>query len=621
MTRARRHGFYFDRHELAGLGIVENSKCWGLWVEGRNFDQNSRLDTDQKVLTNESPQLGISAIHPVFWPTAFNLEVLIARRPIDDPVHPTRCDAFLGLADALARCGVNVLLIRTAQVGYDLISVTATCELPRLRGAAQQLVELADKAGQEMDQLRGKVQGLSPSRRDAELDAKDIDVYRRRAAAFQALGLLIIPQLADLETRLLAMEYFRDCHAHGSDLEQRALTESSMSSDLSTDSVDAKFAAITGREPKAGISAHERQRALETALESPWFFRNKVAAAGENTYFLSYYSITGREAMRRAWPERVPHVAPTGVPEELSERVVRGLYEHVYEASRSRDLSESYKKIVPESPARTPEGVVVRLPRSATAERMMGFENAAELEHDAYRDFFRRQALLPVKISALPSLAHMRFWAFGGAAGDGRLVELRYRDHLLRPDQDGPDGSMRLKGVFDFLNRATNCGPDDPQGVFGPHMAVLANISIRDRFARLRFCRERVEPKQYLSVRLQYTTNAVAAAQGPNSQGLLRTVSELVVREGFRVEWVSTTLTEIDDSIEQGVLEVVGRTASSRARELCARLGAPAGPDNIRPRAREVRKWIDAISGPDGLCRHVTVQDLALSSGFVKWDR
>lgn len=149
-TRAKRNGIVFEPHELAPLGIDEGAKCWGVWVEGRGFDDRSRLVTKEDVYKHESPHLAVSPIHPAFWPTAFGLDVYMQRRQFERDSNPVHCDAFLGLSDALRRCDVNILFINTAQLGYDLVCVSLTCDFPLLRQFAATLLTEADNAGREV---------------------------------------------------------------------------------------------------------------------------------------------------------------------------------------------------------------------------------------------------------------------------------------------------------------------------------------------------------------------------------------------------------------------------------------------------------------------------------------
>lgn len=155
-TRTRKRGIYFEPHELRPLGIGDGSCCWGIWVEGRAWEERSRLDLykDQPWTDLQSPHMMVSPLHPIAWPRAFTIQVLLERRRYNEIQEATACDSFFGVTDALSRFGVNVLFAQTAQVGYDLISFIATCELPRLRDVADDFVLRADQAGEELAATR-----------------------------------------------------------------------------------------------------------------------------------------------------------------------------------------------------------------------------------------------------------------------------------------------------------------------------------------------------------------------------------------------------------------------------------------------------------------------------------
>lgn len=616
MTRARRHGFHFERHELEPLGIQENGRCWGLWVEGRGFDTKVRLDDPTSLLAHESPQLGISPIHPSLWPTAFNLEVLIARRAVDDPANPSRCDAFLGLADALQRCGVNILFVQTAQVGYDLVCVHATCEFPRLRPAAKHLVDIANIAGRSMETCRNDLRDAPPNRRTPALNAMDDQTFRVRAAAFQALGLLMVPRLAWLEAQLLAMDSFRHAFEYATDLDRASLLNSVDQSTTNASATDGKFAGLVGLGPGHGADAPSRRDAARRAFASPWFLNRKVAEAGENTYFLSYYSVRDLPAMERAWPTDIPKPPMPSETEELTPAHVQSLYTHVHQFLRDRELSPSMADTIPISPGPL-NGDRVRIPRSGVAERMLAFAKAEELERECYREFFHRQALLPVRVSALPSLAHMRFWAFGGSSGRGAFLPLRYRNGLLGPDELGLDSGMRLARVFEFLNEVTGATNSLPEGTFGPNAAVHANMHLRDRFVRLRFGRERTELAHYVTVGVEY----FAKGQPPQTQGLLHDASRELAAKGFRIEHVANGLLELDDSAEKGRLDLIGRAVTPEAKDLCQRLRtrAPRAPSHPLEEARS--HWAASLQTAIDPGRGVTISRVDIDAGFVPWDR
>lgn len=612
-TRARRHGIFFEPHELEPIGIRENSRCWGLWVEGRDFDSNSRLDGPERWFRNESPHLVVSPIHPTYWPIAFNLRVLLQRRPIGpEEQNPERCDAIFGFADALSRCGVNILYFHTSQTGYDLVDVDATCELPRLRLAAQRIMDPIDHEGGKLDARRRELhrRGVAADSIEAELRPHSESLFVARARAFQHLGLLLIPELAELEARLVVIERQRYRYARL----QRATARDASAADrtqlkgLEADAHSpAMFPLVTG-ESFAG-SPQERERRYIDALNAAWFFNRKVIGAGENAYFLSYHSVQDRESIGRLLQEW--HSGSKPGKQDVAE--LAELFRFLHITLSGRYLAPGLKEIIPKTPARagTKEHQAAR---SGTAERLADFKLETELKHAWYRDFFRRQSHEAIRITALSALAYARFWALGGSEGEAAPIPFKYRGNMLTPilTEDAPEGgSSRLTRL---LNTVTFCGSDPARGTFGAQMAVFANVNLHDRVVRLRFAREGVEPRSYLTVRAAYRVET-GQRSGPDSQGLLAKLTALLLSEQFRVERAFNTIKESDDAVERGTLEVIVRATNESAVRTCELLRRSPEAVLARWRADLLRRLRRPLDTPARLLR------LKVTNGFVPRDR
>ncbi len=619
-TRARRCGIFFERHELEPVRIYENSTCWGVWVEGREFDKHSRLDGDTRWHHNETPHLIVSPIHPNFWPTAFNIRILLQRRPIrPGETKPEHHDAFFGLSDALARCGVNILFVQTAQIGYDLISFDAICELPQLRDdVSRLLLDPCDRAGEEMEAARAaaRSKGLSANEAESTLMNEDQKLFKKRVAYFQALGLLLTPRLAELEAQLLIMERQRFKYwdvreklrlreTEALRTEREALESQSQNGDT--------FRLIVGRTP-ADLSPAERKRLYCEAMTSAWFFNSKVVAAGENLYFLSYHSIQTRPAARKLLKQLIDANKLSSYGSRRREQELVTLFKKLHATLTSRRLGSSLEKVIPTSPGGKRDEDEWR-PHAGTAERLMHTETDGSFESMWYQSFQHRQALEPVRISALPSLAYARFWALGGATGRGDPIPFRYRNHLLRPDCPATESAAKMRErLYNFLTDVTHCKEDPSRGKFDPEMAVLASVNLQEQCVRLRFAREQVEPQTYLTVAVTYRVETEARI-GPNSQGLLHHLIHLMLHQHFRVERASNVVNESDTTVEKGEVEVIARAIDEVGVRFCKRMTL------AESNHAHCQKWAADLYDRTGWPQNRNRLELVITCGFVPEDR
>jgi hypothetical protein len=549
------NGFKFEPHELAALGITERSPCFAVWVEGRRFDDKCRLDAAFR-LRNESPHLVISPIHPDLWPGAFSLQLMLERRVgWDEQIENT--DAFFGMTDALKRCGVNTLFIRTSQIGYDITNVSLICDFPHLRPVIAALRLASDEAAAAVQSARARFEPLTPSPAAlTALENADDIAFNRRTAAFQALGRLLLPRLTELEARLLAMDRWRYCYWEVDGRRKGRRHRAGMIADAANPS---DFAMIVGRPPNQNEAIFDSAHA---ALETPWFLSGKVIEAGENPYFLSYSSSQVRAEVltlleQLGSPQEFQDIEPMDI-EEFQHRTFNYLYEtHILH----RDLSPALKSAVAQSRI-SGKG---HLPQPGSKERVSKIRKADYRAH-CYEDFYRRQVFLPVKAAALPTLGYARIWALAGGQSPHRPLQLRFSEGLLRPDRIA--GEVRsMTDFFDFLNTVTRCGADGPR--FGDGAKVLASTNIGERFLRLRVCREAHERNGYLTVRLRYRRTAVARDRSP-SAGLLNCLARILNSFGVRVDRCSDALEAEDAHAEAGVVEVVARAASETGLRTCS---------------------------------------------------
>lgn len=577
-TRARRNGITFEPHELEPLGIEPGARCWGLWAEGHRFDENSRLDGD-RWLANEAPHLVVAQMHPNLWPTAFNLQALL-ERPNSTGAADRRCDPFLGLADALRRCGVNVLTVRTAQVGYDLISFDAVCELPSLRPAIARLLQEADAAGADMENARFQVRrrGLSPEDEAAALREPADQCYRVRARAFQLVGQLLLPQLLELEARLTVIDRLRRLWHRVDENPQATDRRPTMLPDAKDET---RFRLAVG-EPWPGCETEEAtanaSRMLRESYQNSWFLNRRICAAGENTYFLAYHTLSGRELSRKPVNNLVDFSSLRIDATGTTDQDLDTLFEVYFKTLKDRQLDPSFKDLIPASPDFAQSGSAYTV-RSAASERARRNTTPLEFESDSLRLFFQQQALWPLKIFAIPALAHARVWAYGGASDLNAPMPLRYEHNRLRPERTDPaskDDVGDFERISSFLNTHSRIDVDrDERGRFDNDSAVLASMHIRDRFVRMRFSRPKTERAAFITLRVKYFASPDPAArrrQGVTSQGLLRAIFALLARHEFLTQRTSNHAFDSDLENESGLVEVIAKAAGTGGLDCCAAL-------------------------------------------------
>lgn len=617
-TRTRKRGIYFEPHELRPLGIGERSYCWGIWVEGRYWDKRVRLDIikEQPWTDQQSPHLMVSPLHPDAWPRAFTIQVLLERRRFLQLQHACQFDSLLGITDALARFGVNVLFAQTAQVGYDLISFMATCELPRLRPEAQRLLGKADDIGRWLIDERARIEAkpVSKEQMASELRAAEDKANHERAIAFQTLGRRMMPRLAELEARLLLVEHLRyRWSEHPVDREQL----------LNITNDAPLFELVVGKPRAEYAEGQPRTNALVDSLSAPWFCNSKVIEAGENPFYLSYQEVRERETRRVGRQRTGAGGSQISGPGELSVEALSALYEHAFTVLKERPLNPPLDTVVPPSVLET-EPTGEPRPRSGTAERVGSVKPDTDYEDYAVQGFFRRQGLMPLRIASLPSLAYARFWAFGGAKGDERPIRLKYEKNVLGPVGSETSDTASMSRLFLFLNNVTKPRDGDPKGRYDAQSAVFANINLRDQFLRLRFTRERVEETSYLTLRMEYHIHR-KGAEAVNSQGLLREIIRAVLEDGFRVERaeyriLDSTIAEVEtsDSKETGRVELTLKAVTQEAYRLCERLV----DDETRAIAGDLgltweEKAQSRLHGVPGL----TIRRPGIEIGFTPQDR
>lgn len=578
-TRARWNGITFEPHELEPLGIEPGARCWGLWAEGHRFDENARLDGN-RWLANEAPHLVVAQMHPNLWPTAFNLQALL-ERPNSTGAPDRRCDPFLGLADALRRCGVNVLTVRTAQVGYDLISFDAVCELPSLRPTVARLLDEADGAGTEMERARLQVRkrGLGPKEEATALREPADQCYRTRARAFQLLGQLLLPRLLELEAHLTVIDRLRRLW-HGVDDENSQRTD--RRPDMLLDAKDETRFRLAVGEPWPGCENDEAKskasNMLRESYESSWFLNRRICAAGENTYFLAYHTLSGRELARKPVNNLADLSSLREGSTDATDHDLDTLFQVYFNALKDRQLDPFFKDLVPASPDFEKGGSSYTV-KSATSERARRNSTPLEFESDSLRLFFQQQALWPLKISAIPALAHARVWAYGGASDQNAPMPLRYEHNRLRPERAPSDSRGDVEDferIASFLNTHSRIDVDrDERGRFDNDSAVLASMHIRDRFMRMRFSRRKTEKAAFVTLRVEYFASPDPSARvrkGVTSQGLLRAVFGLLSKHEFLAQRTSNHAFDSDLENESGLVEVIAKAAGPTGVACCAAL-------------------------------------------------
>jgi hypothetical protein len=600
-SRTGINGIHAKAEHLSPLGITDDAQVWGLFIEGREIDERCRLDGSQlrrkgnqdragsqtEWLGRQSPHLAASPLHPSTWATAFTVQAMMQRHRPDDE-HPTTVwDSCHGVCDALRRLGVNMLWIRTSQIGYDLVAFTATCEFPHLRIAAKPLIDKADEAGKRMAaaRLHCAAPGMSRTRRDEYLKTASEAAERTRREQFSMLGKMMLPRLAELESRLIVMEEYRYQYDKAEplryeDRKHKYRAKVTKENILAKADSDYIYEAVVGIDPGAGIDRETRRARFKEAISHAWFFSNKVVEAGENTFFLGYNDFGTSESIRTSRMVVVGERAlPAGCP-ELSERSLDRLHEATLDTLKKREVEGSLKGIFHES---------------ETAKRVRSIADGKAYEVYAMQDFFRRQALLPLRVTALPSLAHARFWAFASFdSAKGKIdqgpfeVQFKYRKGTLEAVNTSPRPEGKMSPIYEFLNRMTrleNIDRRQPKpgnvplsasvlGRFGPNAAVICSVFGDDRFVRMRFCRQTVETGTYCTVRANYRverTNPFDSVEdGPQRDqagalfsplGLVKHFTELMLAKGFRAEGVFNKITESTATVEKGYVELMLQVA------------------------------------------------------------
>ncbi len=603
-TRCNRNGIYFDPHVLEPLGIREGSLCWGIVAEGNGFDSKVQLVSHDDCYQNESPHLVISPIHHQRWVTAFGIKIYLQRRSIPLQNSPeTVEDAVLGLADALVRCGVNILFMQTAQMGYDLLAFDATCELPRLRLFAKAVLEDIDIEAAAVDEKRLELRGRNAS--DAEFAAVLVPMSEKLSAkrirAFQKLGRVVIHELADLEARLYCIDRKRSRYWQLASLKERSRIEDT---EFQTRAMQwnssAGFRLVVGDGYQAETLQDDIKRNLfGRALTAPWFLSPQVCSAGENAYFLSYEAIRSRKNAENLIPleadigqAKIKESYVKAMTEFHAKRWPTELHEDLFQTFRYRELPPFMTKILKlekDSASVIPSipGVRERILRNASEPNATSIlqrheesekssqsrKTTTEHPHDEmwYEDFFRRQSYNPIQITTLSTLAFARFWAFGGTGEGtrGEPIRFRYQDRLLIPENVGDIQQGYMADLFKMLNDTTQCERGvGKRGKFGPETAALANINLEDRFMRIRFVREISEFQAYVTVSVTYNIRE-ANLVGPNSMGLFLAISQLLLKAGFRIERCSNSMKHSNSVSESGTIDVIGRANSSVAEVFC----------------------------------------------------
>ncbi len=106
---------------LQPLGIFDQSRAWGMWVEDAGCPEYEPVDETER-MTQVFPQLVISPIHPLLWTSVFR----VSMRLEDEAGAAHRA------ARALAKHGVNMLSMECAPSGYGQANFSAVAECPDL---------------------------------------------------------------------------------------------------------------------------------------------------------------------------------------------------------------------------------------------------------------------------------------------------------------------------------------------------------------------------------------------------------------------------------------------------------------------------------------------------------
>lgn len=603
-------GFPFDERQLAALGIGEGSKCWGLWIEGRRMRAKSDLNGESARWQNESPHFVVSAIHPSLWVTAFNIHALLHRRPAETGRDPERCDAMFGFLDALAECGVNVLFISTAQLGYDLISVTATCEMPCVRKAAFAILNRVDNESPRTIQERLAQSSMTKEEQTVLAAEQPIspedELWYARVEAFKNIGLQMMPRLAALEARLIAIDELRRMADHLRTHPKESLLFGKARlkwPEFLLHVATKEMGVLLSKPPRRDVPLDDRLKIAEEVLQRAWFFNTNIVEAGENAWFLAGNSVQNRRDVE----SEVSREHGDTLTAEADAEALREIWSTSFHGQRSRTLGTKFRTAVQAGRSETAERIG-RFETNAIASEeaghaSVGNERQQDLlsQFEAYssRRMFEAQSLLPLRIRALTTLAYSRIWAFLGARDQGSPIEFRFTGGELVPARDKVD-SEPYRRIPEFLDAMCNTSNDE-RGPFARKnnseiVAVLANVNVSERSLRMRFVRGQQEKRGYITVTMHYGASEAGFSTN-GSQGLVRELTRVIIDKGLRIERCSNVLLSCDvdpntgQSKESGAVTIIARSVGRAGDILC---------DDIRKmleseRIEIGRQWLEML--------------------------
>jgi len=186
-------------------------------------------------------------------------------------------------------------------------------------------------------------------------------------------------------------------------------------------------------------------------------------------------------------------------------------------------------------------------------------ESGAAFEAWNVRRFFRRQALLPVRILAMPSLAYARFWALPQPVGG---VLFKYEDGMFRPYDTETQKCGPTYNLAEALNAMSGIAADKGLNQYNAGALVLANVHLPDRFIRFRFLRPEFSRMACVRLRVEYKTVS-GVPNGVDSRGLLAAILGQTAKTGLRAEWTSYRITEQTGQTEAGEFDALLKATSS----------------------------------------------------------
>lgn len=199
-----REGLWFPTSDAAHprvLGVADNCRCWGIWLDTRDRRIFSASDgsgggtgtcaPDER----QFPHLIVSPLDERLWTSAFRMEAYLDRSYLRNGDAERDCvrtvQRFLNeLSDVL---GISTILTQGGIAGYDLFVLNAICELPKLRFPSE---------GFELE-AKDLVHGIAAAS-EQEAESLRAQLQKLRETQMQTLARTMLPILAWFEARVRA---------------------------------------------------------------------------------------------------------------------------------------------------------------------------------------------------------------------------------------------------------------------------------------------------------------------------------------------------------------------------------------------------------------------------------